>query len=593
MRELAINRMTLPFKNRKIEYSVVYENDLSKNGIHVFSFTTVFPHGLTNDSKLLLRKEFSDEIKDERLKYINGERPPLHTMSTEKQVTPVVIDDKTFQIEFSEYELYDVENFDIEGHGALLRLIDRTPYECVNDEWNITAKSVGVEYQGQIGARYDPKTEEWENGEDYVSEIIVFAKPMPYIDGIGKVYIKNTWHLKYDSKTETEFDTDNIGIYEYGYNMVSSISLSNSMEYKNSDSKIVAEKYMEDITASIIPDIIDNEKRQFMPVMAKGDGFKTVEEIVFNLHFRSREDEDVEEGKLVDTWKTNDTQIWNGFEWSGNPDSSSLERIVDDENYTDDLADALNYLGFTEDDIKYQKTKVKKTFIRLMFYSSKDMLDKELLYYSTIFLDSGKLYNTYGNIMNSKDNRGNSISVFDDTRTDEKLRLSASFSVKNKYDTTKSSEGFYLYLFPNEVTGENKPRTIYMKVEFNHAGYGKTIPMMLPRHKYQLVENEDGTTEYNYKSQKYHQSYPPIESTSEDFPTSFLIEEVVDKNGNKGIAMDFERYTDSIMIPVNIIYDTVTKNYLYYFPWFNRAKEKKITINLWEPRIRGGINGTN
>ena len=132
-----------------------------------------------------------------------------------------------------------------------------------------------------------------------------------------------------------------------------------------------------------------------------------------------------------------------------------------------------------------------------------------------------------------------------------------------------------------------------MKVEFNHAGYGKTIPMMLPRHKYQLVENEDGTTEYNYKSQKYHQSYPPIESTSEDFPTSFLIEEVVDKNGNKGIAMDFERYTDSIMIPVNIIYDTVTKNYLYYFPWFNRAKEKKITINLWEPRIRGGINGTN
>mgnify|MGYP006976657391 CR=1 FL=1 len=27
---------------------------------------------------------------------------------------------------------------------------------------------------------------------------------------------------------------------------------------------------------------------------------------------------------------------------------------------------------------------------------------------------------------------------------------------------------------------ENGERTIYMKVEFNHAGYGKTIPMMLP-----------------------------------------------------------------------------------------------------------------
>ena len=111
MRELAINRMTLPFKNRKIEYSVAYENNLSKNGIHVFSFTTVFPHGLTNGSKLVLRKEFSNETKEERLKYIDGKRPPLYTMSTEKQVTPVVIDDKTFQIEFSEYFKTETNHF--------------------------------------------------------------------------------------------------------------------------------------------------------------------------------------------------------------------------------------------------------------------------------------------------------------------------------------------------------------------------------------------------------------------------------------------------------------------------------------------------
>lgn len=592
MRELAINRMTLPFRCGKIEYSVTYEGDLSRDGVHVFSFTTAIPHGLTTNSKLILRKEFSDEVKEKRLKYIDGERPPLHTMSTEKQVTPKIIDNNKFQIEFFEYELYDVENFDIEEHGALLRLTDRTPYECVNDEWNITAKSVGVEYQGRIGAMYDAETEEWVNGEDYVSEVIVFAQPMPYIKEYGKVYIKNTWHLKYGS--ENEFDNENIHIYEYGYNMISTIELTNSIEYKNCDSKMVTEKYMKDVTTNIIPDIIDNEKRQFIPMMAKDDGFKTVEEIVFNLHFRSREDIDAEEkGKLTETWKTNDTQIWNGFEWSGDADGSPLKRVIDDENNTDDLADELNHLGFTEDDVKYQKTKVKKTFIRLLFYSSKNMLDKELLYYSTIFLDSGKLYSTYGGIMNSKDSGGNSFPAFDVKRTDDKLRLSASFSVKNKYDGTKSSEGFYLYLFPNEVTGENKPRTIYMKVEFNHAGYGKTIPMMLPRHIYQLIEKADGTKAYNKNSQKYHQSYPPIESTSEYFPTSFLIEETIDKKGNKGIAMDFERYTDSVMIPVNIQYNAITKNYIYYFPWFNRAKEDKITINLWEPRIRGGINGTD
>ena len=45
-----------------------------------------------------------------------------------------------------------------------------------------------------------------------------------------------------------------------------------------------------------------------------------------------------------------------------------------------------------------------------------------------------------------------------------------------------SSEGFNLYLFGDdaEKTDEGKPyRTIYMKVEFNHAGNGKTIPMIM------------------------------------------------------------------------------------------------------------------
>ena len=57
--------------------------------------------------------------------------------------------------------------------------------------------------------------------------------------------------------------------------------------------------------------------------------------------------------------------------------------------------------------------------------------------------------------------------------------------------------------------------------------------------------------------------------------------------------MDIERYTDSIMIPINIIYDKTLKSYLYYCPWYNRGNENKIVFNLWEPRVRGGINGDN
>ena len=49
---------------------------------------------------------------------------------------------------------------------------------------------------------------------------------------------------------------------------------------------------------------------------------------------------------------------------------------------------------------------------------------------------------------------------------------------KDEFYTQKSSEGFNIYFFPDEVIAtENVGKTIYMKVEFNHAGYGRTIPM--------------------------------------------------------------------------------------------------------------------
>ena len=59
-------------------------------------------------------------------------------------------------------------------------------------------------------------------------------------------------------------------------------------------------------------------------------------------------------------------------------------------------------------------------------------------------------------------------------------------TVENKWLSNRTSEGFYLYLFPDGLFDENGDantgRTIYMKAEFNHAGYGRTIPMMAPYH---------------------------------------------------------------------------------------------------------------
>ena len=60
----------------------------------------------------------------------------------------------------------------------------------------------------------------------------------------------------------------------------------------------------------------------------------------------------------------------------------------------------------------------------------------------------------------------------------ESFRLSSQISVSDKYSSIISSEGFYVYLWADNNT--NIPETLYMSVEFNHAGYGRTIPMMMP-----------------------------------------------------------------------------------------------------------------
>ena len=73
-------------------------------------------------------------------------------------------------------------------------------------------------------------------------------------------------------------------------------------------------------------------------------------------------------------------------------------------------------------------------------------------------------------------------------------RLDCKFVIKDEFNTEKSSEGFNIYYFPDEIkelAKENTGKTIYMKVEFNHAGFGRTIPMFPCR-----SENNMSITKY-------------------------------------------------------------------------------------------------
>lgn len=578
MRDLAINRRTISFnKNEIVIESVEKNNTLSDNNVTVFTFKTVEPHGLVPSCKVLLVKSFT------RYSKIIRKNARKYTDITQREYNVDITSINTFNIKFENYEFIKVENLALPGNNAIIQTLEKTIFEYVNDvdNHNFIIKSMGVEYRGSRGLIWDEEKKEYLNELTSAANSIIFDEPIPSLNGVGSVYVKNTWHLMDDNQT---FDITNIKVYNDTNNMLTTLPLFTSEDFNIIDENLVVEKYVNEVFETIVPDIVDNEKRQFSPAIAQGNSIKLANTIEFNLHFRNRYDMNFEEDekvRLTENWSTTDEQLWNGFEYDS--ENGCLRRT--NEGLTDEHADELNDLGFTEDDIRFRKTKLKKSFIRLMFYSSNDPLSRELLYYSTIFLDTGELYTKYSNIKNTSKNGGYVSHAFDKTRIDDNLRLSAKFTIKNKFNTSKSSEGFYLYLFPNEVEGENVARTIYMKVEFNHAGYGKSILMMMPRERLNVIGyDENGNNIYGNEI-SYGINRFPLKSTDKDFPLSFL------KIENGSTDNDYERYVDSIMIPVNIVYSKIKKSYLYYFPWYNKANEDKITINLWEPRMRGYGDG--
>ena len=88
--------------------------------------------------------------------------------------------------------------------------------------------------------------------------------------------------------------------------------------------------------------------------------------------------------------------------------------------------------------------------------------------------------------------------------------------------------------------------TIYMKVEFNHAKYGKTIPLLLPNNK--------------------------------DFKEGYSNGEDVE-----GIIKLF----DDLYIEINIKYDEEKNEYIWFFTnnSVNDSKNHTITLELYEPIV--------
>lgn len=258
----------------------------------------------------------------------------------------------------------------------------------------------------------------------------------------------------------------------------------------------------------------DFEKTMYTPykkiVVGGEKTMYKVKEIRFNFHFRQRS----ENGwNMVDN-----NSLWNGCYWGNDNNGYNIVKLmhnigeVDDNNnqvtnqffsFTDksSQSDLLYFLGFTNADVMYQKKSLGKTFIRLSFYDSDDPTTQNLLCYQTLFYDTNELFSkkvkndgkaSFVRVNNGYSNKTNYVGfkklnvnvepLLDSATNDddkEDMRLSSRITVRRRNTSKKSSEGFYIYMW-KEKEKDKVPKDLYMKVEFNHAGYGRKTMFMMP-----------------------------------------------------------------------------------------------------------------
>lgn len=282
--------------------------------------------------------------------------------------------------------------------------------------------------------------------------------------------------------------------------------------------------------------------------------------LTFNFHFRER-------AKVTSATCTNNTTLtsgnvyydgwyidtvsgettwWNEMNYNG--ETFNLNTFRDYITNNGEKSDLIGYLNFTDNDIYYRKKKVSQSFIRLTFYTSNDPLTQKLLFYSTVFLDGNVLYGKYikqlffmkeNNLMKHVENENAAVVMC--SAITSPSRVDTQINITNEYDRTRSSEGFNLYLFADDVNvnrDENGERTIYMKVEFNHAGNGKTIPMIM---------------------------WPK------------------DKSSGNYCALTIGNFINSLYIPIKISY--FNGKYVYYIPDAFKNENGGISLVLFEPKL--------
>ena len=341
---------------------------------------------------------------------------------------------------------------------------------------------------------------------------------------------------------------------------------------------------------------------------------------------------------------------------------------------TEYQSDLLSYLGFDDDDVKYQKSKLKKSFLRISFYDSDNIANQNLLHTATIFLDSGELFAKYiknietedeykatktviaqknpeisfkaGSILTSSeyeklddDNRkkcvisgellaatggsssdkegytmydkvgmavnrepmrkralDKSLDFGDNIDELERLRMSSQIVVTDKNSSKRSSEGFYFYTYKSNDNGVY-PSDIYMRVEFNHAGYGRVIPFMMPyirKSEEKLKENSPGYERYTETNR--NDKIKTFDDICYDWSEIDIDKGIKNEHlkDDSDIGYSAVRYMKYCHIKWKYRYDKHTQKHIYYLDpdvygtgvTSENNHGNNIILNLYEGKIR-------
>lgn len=305
---------------------------------------------------------------------------------------------------------------------------------------------------------------------------------------------------------------------------------------------VLISDYIDEIKGKYASTPQDFEKAMFIPCI-NGEP----KSLTFNIFLRQRHFfEDEMEWKLssynnsTNTWEYDENAMWNSYTYSGTTGDYTYNSL------TKDTGDLLGDLGFDDNDVLNQNKRLGKTFIRLLFFDSKDRTIQTLLFYSTIFINTTDMYSKLIKNITSHQKKEMDEEYVSIVNTNKDLQLTCSFSCYDKNNMTHSSEGFYVYLFPSlvdKLKDENGISTIYMRVEFNHAKYGKTIPL--------VFRNE------------------PLENYT--------------KTSSGFVGTDLAELYDDMYIPIEL--KNENGQYFWCFSC-NGGDEYNPVFSLWEPKIR-------